>query len=161
MDALGIDWKILIGQLINFVILFFLLKRFAFKPFFAILEKRRLKIEEGVKKSEEIEKSFQEVRVLSQKIKQEGERKARQVVKETETRAQERAEKLVLFGHEEKDRLLAETQEEIKKEKDRAKKELEKEVAEKVFLVAEKFLKEKIDENRDKKIIEQLVSDAK
>src|SRR3989344_3389247 len=123
MDALGIDWKILIGQLINFVILFFLLKRFAFKPFFAILEKRRLKIEEGVKKSEEIEKSFQEVRVLSQKIKQEGERKARQVVKETETRAQERAEKLVLSCHEEKDRLLAETQEEIKKEKDRAKKE--------------------------------------
>ncbi len=33
MEGIEIDWKIFIGQLINFSILFFVLKTFIYKPF--------------------------------------------------------------------------------------------------------------------------------
>lgn len=43
----GINGKLLIAQAINFLLLFFLLKRFAFRPLLAMLRKRREEIEAG------------------------------------------------------------------------------------------------------------------
>ena len=52
MSKLGIEWRMLLAQLINFSIVFFLLWRFAYKPVFAILEARRQKIAEGLANAE-------------------------------------------------------------------------------------------------------------
>jgi len=54
MSKLGIEWRMLLAQLINFSIVFFLLWRFAYKPVFAILEARRQKIAEGLANAEKI-----------------------------------------------------------------------------------------------------------
>jgi len=48
MDALGIQWKILLAQTVSFSIVFFVLWRFAYRPIFAMLEARRQKIAEGM-----------------------------------------------------------------------------------------------------------------
>ena len=52
--SLGIDWKILVAQLINFAIVYYLLNRFAFKPIIKILEDRRSKVEQSLKDAEAI-----------------------------------------------------------------------------------------------------------
>ena len=54
MSKLGIEWRMLLAQLINFSIVFFLLWRFAYKPIFAILEARRQKIAESLANAEKI-----------------------------------------------------------------------------------------------------------
>jgi F0F1-type ATP synthase membrane subunit b/b' len=54
-EGLTIDWKILIGQLVNFAILFFVLKAFVYAPFLSLMKKRREQIEDGIKKSKEAE----------------------------------------------------------------------------------------------------------
>ena len=54
MSALGIDWRILITQLISFAIVFFVLWRFAYKPIFTMLQLRREKIAEGLANAEKI-----------------------------------------------------------------------------------------------------------
>lgn len=54
MSALGIDWRILITQLISFSIVFFVLWRFAYKPIFTMLQLRREKIAEGLANAEKI-----------------------------------------------------------------------------------------------------------
>ena len=54
MSALGIDWRILITQLISFSIVFFILWRFAYKPIFTMLQLRREKIAEGLANAEKI-----------------------------------------------------------------------------------------------------------
>ena len=54
MSELGIEWRMLLAQLINFSIVFFLLWRFAYRPVFAMLEARRLKIAEGMANAEKI-----------------------------------------------------------------------------------------------------------
>ena len=54
MDALGIQWKILIAQTISFSIVFFVLWRFAYRPIFAMLEVRREKIADGLANAEKI-----------------------------------------------------------------------------------------------------------
>jgi F-type H+-transporting ATPase subunit b len=54
MSELGIDWKMLIAQLISFSIVFFVLWRFAYRPIFTVLQLRREKIEQGLANAEKI-----------------------------------------------------------------------------------------------------------
>jgi F-type H+-transporting ATPase subunit b len=54
MSALGIDWRILITQLISFSFVFFILWRFAYKPIFTMLQLRRERIAEGLANAEKI-----------------------------------------------------------------------------------------------------------
>lgn len=49
MEALGIDPKLFIGQIINFLILLFILTKFAYKPIVKLLDDRRQKIADGLK----------------------------------------------------------------------------------------------------------------
>ncbi len=44
----GLDWKLLLAQVVNFLILLYLLERFAYGPIIAMLAERRRKIEEGI-----------------------------------------------------------------------------------------------------------------
>ncbi len=161
MGKLGIDFKILIGQIVNFVILLFLLKKFAYKPFLNILEKRKTKIEEGVRKSEEAEKSLQKIRALEGEIRENGEQKARVVIKEAEARAEARAKDILALAEKEKEKVIQKARETAEKEAAEEKKKREKEMVELAFLASEKFLKEKIDGEKDKKFLEDIVSGLK
>ena len=49
---LGIDWKLLIAQAVNFLLILFLLNTFVFKKVIAHLEDRRNKIEQGLELTE-------------------------------------------------------------------------------------------------------------
>jgi len=51
---LGIDWRLLIAQLVNFVILFTALTFLLYKPLIAALDKRRAKIAESLANAEKI-----------------------------------------------------------------------------------------------------------
>ena len=46
--AFGIDWRLLLINLINFGLLLFLLQRFLYKPLTQMLEKRRAMVAQGV-----------------------------------------------------------------------------------------------------------------
>lgn len=161
MEKLGVDLKILFGQIINFVILLYLLKRFAFKPFLSILERRKHKIEEGIKKSEEAEKSLQRIRDLSREIKERSEKDARELIIEAESRAKIRAEEIKLQAEAEKKKAIEDAKRTIEKETEQELKRREKEIVETAFVLTEKFLEEKLDEGRDKKIIEGLIANLK
>ena len=50
----GVDWAHLIAQIISFVIVCFLLHRFAYRPVLAMLESRRKEIAQGLANAEEI-----------------------------------------------------------------------------------------------------------
>jgi len=65
MDALskvaeqfGVSWANLIAQVLLFAIVYWVLKRFAFKPVIAMLEERRRRIEEGQLNAENIKKQL-------------------------------------------------------------------------------------------------------
>ena len=48
-SKLGIDWRLLLAQVVNFLILLFVLRRFAYTPMLRFLEKRKNRIEKGLK----------------------------------------------------------------------------------------------------------------
>lgn len=68
MDALGIQWKILLAQTISFSIVLFFLWRFAYRPVFAMLEARRLKIAEGIANAEKIKTQLAKTEIDRQAV---------------------------------------------------------------------------------------------
>ena len=66
-EKLGIDVKLVIAQLVNFFILLYVLKRFAYKPVLKILEDRERKIEKGLKDAQSAEKRLHEMEEAEKK----------------------------------------------------------------------------------------------
>jgi F-type H+-transporting ATPase subunit b len=67
-ETFGWNWKLFLSQVISFVIVALLLRRFAYKPILAVLEERRRKIEEGQLNAEKIRKELAEAEKRYQEI---------------------------------------------------------------------------------------------
>lgn len=59
-DTFGLEWPKFLAQLILFIIVYFVLKKFAFNPIIAMLEERRKKIEEGQLNAQKIRQQLAE-----------------------------------------------------------------------------------------------------
>jgi F-type H+-transporting ATPase subunit b len=68
MDALGIQWKILLAQTISFSLVFFVLWKFAYGPIFAMLNARRDKIAEALANAEKIKGDVAKTEIERQKV---------------------------------------------------------------------------------------------
>jgi len=71
MDILkqfGVDWPHFIAQLVLFLIVYFVLNRFAFGPLLKVLEERRKRIEESQLNAEKIKKQLAEAELRYQEI---------------------------------------------------------------------------------------------
>jgi len=68
LKQFGVDWPHFIAQLILFLIVYFVLNRFAFAPLLKVLEERRKRIEEGQLNAEKIKKQLAEAELRYQEI---------------------------------------------------------------------------------------------
>ena len=59
-ETFGFDVKIFLSQVISFIIVALVLKRFAYKPILAVLEERRQRIAEGLLNAEKIKQQLAE-----------------------------------------------------------------------------------------------------
>jgi len=79
-SQLGIDWKILIAQSVNFFIVLLALNFLVYKPLISMMNERRKKIEFGLKGAEEAEKRLKEIDVIKKEKISEAEKKAFEIV---------------------------------------------------------------------------------
>src|SRR4030095_605163 len=67
-ETFGWTWQLFLAQVISFVVVALLLRRFAYKPILAVIEARRSKIEEGQINAEKIKKELAEAEKRYQEI---------------------------------------------------------------------------------------------
>ncbi|MFA5009265.1 MAG: F0F1 ATP synthase subunit B [Candidatus Paceibacterota bacterium] len=161
MEALEIDWKIFVGQLINFAILFFLLKVFVYGPFLAMIKKRREKIQEGVEKSIEAEEKLKKLLETKQKMEADNESQKKEIL----FSANEEAKKRIALGIEEAEKerqnILLKAEKEAQEKKAKEAEKTKKETIENAFFLAENLLKQNIDDEKNKKITDEFLSRLK
>ena len=161
IGALGVDLKALILQILTFVLVFWLLKKFALGKIIDTLEKRRETIDAGVKLGQqmtaeraklqdEIEKAMAEARAEADKIIAAGHQNAGELLKEAEAKA---AAKL--------NGMLADAHSRIDEDMKRARKDLEKEMLGLIAEATEAVIGEKLDLHKDTKLIEKGLQEAK
>jgi F-type H+-transporting ATPase subunit b len=161
MEALEIDWKIFVGQLINFAILFFLLKVFVYGPFLAMIKKRREKIQEGVEKSIEAEEKLKKLLETKQKMEADNESQKKEILFSANEEAKKRIALGVEKAEQERQAILLKAEKEAQEKKAKEENETKKETIENAFVLAESLLKENIDQAKNKKITEDFLSRLK
>ena len=68
LNTFGLEWPKFLAQLILFIIVYFVLKKFAFGPIIAMLEERRKRIEEGQLNAQKIKQQLAEAEKRHQEI---------------------------------------------------------------------------------------------
>src|SRR3989344_6091848 len=92
MDILtnfGVQPTLLFGQIVNFIIILFLLRKFFYGKIVGALEERRVKIEESLKNADLIEEKLKETEERSAKIIADSQDQAQQVIESAKLKADE------------------------------------------------------------------------
>lgn len=158
---LGIDWKMLILQLVAFLILLAVLRKFVYPPLMKVVDDRQKQIEDSRKLAEEVKAQAESTEDEVAKMMKEARREASAIVAtardeagaavaDAETKAQERAESIV-----------RQAREQIDKDIKKAREALQKDTLELVALATEKVVGAEVRGKIGDKVIERAVSEAK
>lgn len=161
LAVLGINPLAFLLQLITFLILFLLLRRFAFDKIIAMLEERRRTIDRGVDLGIEMEtqkkhldKKVDEIlhkaRAEADKIIAGGHHEAGLIIKQAEEAAARKT-----------DAMLADAHAKIGEDIERARRGLEKEMANLVAEATEVIISEKLDARKDSNLIQRALGKVK
>lgn len=82
LDTFGFEPILFLAQIVNFLIIFFLLKRFLYQPMLKILEDRKRTISDGLRHAEEADKRLQETIEKEEKILKKAQEEARKLIEE-------------------------------------------------------------------------------
>jgi len=138
LDQFGVKPILLLAQIVNFIILLLVLKKFLYKPILKILEERKDKIAEGLANAEEIEKKLAQ-------ITEDRDKKLEQAAKETKKIIEEAiasANQIVAESHEkaleQTQKMIAKSEEQMGLEREKLHQEIRGELAELVALGLQK-----------------------
>lgn len=150
---LGIDGKLFLAQAVNFLILLFVLRRFAYKPMLEFLEKRTERIEQGLQDAEAAKVKLSEVEKESKEALDAARAEARSLVAAAEESAKKRDQERLAETEARVKKLLSDAETKISEDRAKMLDQAKGELAETVVLAVEKILGEKIDAAKEKELI--------
>jgi F-type H+-transporting ATPase subunit b len=80
LNTFGVEWPKFLAQLILFIVVYFVLKKFAFGPIIAMLEERRKRIEEGQLNAQKIKQQLAEAEQRHAEILQRANAEAQKMI---------------------------------------------------------------------------------
>ncbi len=120
IEQFGIDWKLFLSQLVNFVLILIVLKFFVYNPVLKTLKERNKKIKEGLDKAEEAGVRLKEVDAIGKAKIKEAETASIKIIKATEDKAKLLDQELQKKSEEKQIKLQKELQDNYKKQQEQA-----------------------------------------
>ena len=157
---IGINLPLLIAFIINFVILFALLSLFLYKPVMKMLDERSKRIKESVERAEATKEEYaragEEVKKLISKAREEGQVLVSQAALVGERLKEEAKE----GARKEAQAIVDRTRAELEEERDRIIDDLRREFVDISISAAEKVIKETLDRERHRRLIEETLEES-
>jgi len=139
LQTFGVQPTLLIAQIVNFLILLFILKKFLYKPILKVLAQRKEKIAQSLKDVEEIEKRLKEANEEGEKIIQKATQQSQKLIEQ----GTEISQQIVSEGKQAAEKIIEEAnkaaKEAIRHEEENLRKELNNEIAKIVTLSLQKI----------------------
>lgn len=132
----GFDPVILVAQIINFLIIFYLLKRFLYKPVFDVLKKRQDTIADSLKQAEEIKITLEKTIEEEKKILLKAQDESKKIIDEAKLQATETAIAMEENTKRQTEKMILEAKQQIEFES----KEVEKQITKKISVLASDML---------------------
>ena len=158
--GIGINGPWLLAFVINFAILLALLGIFLYKPVLKMVDERSNRIKESMEQAEatreEYARAREEVQKQINRAREEGQALIAQATQIGERVREEAGEKAV----QEAQALVDKTRVELERERDKAIDDLRREFADISIMAAEKVIKERLDKEKHRRLIEQTLDES-
>lgn len=159
--TLGVTPQAFIVQLVTFLFVFLLLKRFAFTPIANLLETRRKTIDDGVRMGLRMEKEKAKLDDDVAKAMRDARHEADRIIADAHKDARDVIRKAEKDGQRKIDAMIADAHERIEEEAKQARKKLEKDIVGLVSEATETIVGEKVDTKRDAELVARALKGQK
>ena len=158
MEALGINLGYLIVQILNFAILFVVLRAWVYKPIVGMLEKRRQAIEQGLEDAKVAAEARANAEKAAEDLLAEARKEASRLVRAATERAEQTAAEVKAQAEHEAEEVRKGSLAEGEKLKEQALGELRGQVAALAIAAAQKIIGEALDDRRQRALIQEFFS---
>jgi F-type H+-transporting ATPase subunit b len=158
--SLGVNLPLLVVFIVNFIILFVLLRLFLYKPVLKMLDERAKRTKDAMELAEVTKKEFEQAKVEVQKQIEKGRQEAQAIL----TQAMQVGERLKEESRQEAQKqaqvIVDRTRSELEAERDKIVGGLRREFVDIAISAAEKVIKETLDKEKHRKLIEETLQES-
>lgn len=158
--SLGIDWTLLVLQLIAFLILVVLLRKFVYPVFVKVIDERQEKIDESVKAAQAAEQKAESAQEDIAALLKEARKEAKEIVTTAKDEAAAMVEASDKKAKQRSEKIVADAHDQIEKDVIAARKALHNDTIELVALATEKVIGKAVSSGIDEKVIVAAVKEA-
>ena len=157
LSKLGVDWRLLIAQLINFGILLAVLYKFLYKPVLKLLHERSQKIESGLKNAEAVEIKLKDAAALYEAKTREARAETAKMMETAKKETDLLRAELTASAQKEAEKIVEAGRVRLAVEKEKIMHEAEHELADLVAQATEHVLGQAMTPEIDRKLIDEAV----
>lgn len=155
---MSINPSTLIATIINFVILYLILKKFFFAKIAAIIEEREELINEKLDNAEEEITKARILAIENEKILKKAREEGKLITQQEKAKADKIYHEIIEEANEEAKVIISRARKEIAREREKAEAQLKTQVVDLAMELAEKIIEKNIDEEKNREFIEDFIT---
>lgn len=157
MENLGIDGKLLIAQLVNFGIFFFLFGKFISKPFLKFLQQERQNEKDKESLLSKLKKGEEKLDLRDKEMRNKIKKERNEIIEKSKEEGLHLREQLLTEAKKDAETLKEKAMKEVEEEKVKLHQDVKNKVADLSVLLVEKTLQQNLDEDSKKRITQSLL----
>ena len=158
--SLGVNLPLLVVFIINFIVLFVLLRIFLYKPVLKMLDERSKRTKEGMELAEATKKEYEQAKSEIQKQIEKGRQEAQAIIAQTIQVGERLKEESRQEATKQAQVIVDRTRAELEAERDKIVENLRREFVDISISAAEKVIKETLDKEKHRKLIEETLQES-
>jgi F-type H+-transporting ATPase subunit b len=158
--SLGVNLPLLVVFVINFIVLFVLLRLFLYKPVLKMLDERAKRTAEAMEQAEATKKEYEQARVEVQKQIEKGRQEGQAFIAQAMQVGERLKEESRQEAQKQAQVIIDRTRTELEAERDKIVGDLRREFVDISISAAEKVIKETLDKEKHRKLIEETLRES-
>lgn len=154
---LGINWMLLIAQIVNFTILAFVLTKFIYKPIMKLLEERKNRVKGDIEKSNVLDAKIKEADSAKNEILSVARTESEKIIKSSEKNARDIKETILKEASDEVSKIKEEAKKQIGNDREKTMQDMKKELGKLIAVSVEKTIGDVMESNTQKKLVDEAV----
>jgi F-type H+-transporting ATPase subunit b len=159
-DAFGVDVPKLLFQVINFLLLLYLLNRFLFKPVLKLLDERETRIKKGLEDAEAAARDRELAQAEREAALDEARKEAQAMIARATKIADDSRAEILAEAKAQAEKVTTRATEEITAEKERAMAELRATVADLALEAAERLVRSDMNAATQRRLVEDFLTEV-
>ncbi len=160
MEALGINVPGLLAQLVNFTLLFLVLRVTLYKPIMGMLDQRAQRIRQSMEQAEQIQREMARMEAEVERRLDEARREGQNLVAQAMQVGERMREEARAEARREAEAIVTRARAEIHIERDEAIAQLREQFADLTILAASKVINQSLDKAAHQRLIEEVLAES-